>query len=116
MKEGVIKFEEEFTESTGVDPSHIIQLNIWRKVFFSLHLIGRDPSRYEGAAFGNISRRIDPRRAGGKFIITGTQTGGLEVLGAGDYTTIRECIPEKNRVVCQGPVHASSESMTHCAL
>lgn len=116
MKEGVIKFKQEFTRKTPITPDKVIELNLWRKILYALGLIGQDPNRYEGAAYGNISTRDSAGKTRRSFIITGTQTGGLESLTSEHYTTVVECHPQGNLVVCEGPVEASSESMSHCML
>ena len=59
-----------------------------------------------------MSQRLDA----GVFVITGTQTGGIPVLGAQHYATIVRADPEANVVVAEGPVQPSSESMTHATL
>ena len=72
--EGVIKFDLHF-HSSPVEPSRALdELLQWRDVFFRLGVIGQDPARYEGFAYGNISHRSG---SGNQFIISGSQTGGL---------------------------------------
>jgi ribulose-5-phosphate 4-epimerase/fuculose-1-phosphate aldolase len=86
---------------------------------YLLHFIGQNPQWYSGFSYGNISQRIPPfdvppeqRR----FIISGTQTGGLEQLTSAHYTRILACRPAYNQVDAEGPVLPSSESLTHGAL
>lgn len=117
MKEGVRKFQEVFTKTPPIDSGTILELNLWRKILFSLNLIGQHPSRYGGTAYGNASQRLDRGVTNKRtFLITGTQTGGLENLTNEHYCVVSEYYPEKNLVVAQGPIQASSESMTHGTL
>jgi ribulose-5-phosphate 4-epimerase/fuculose-1-phosphate aldolase len=117
MKEGVTKFQAVFTRTAPIDPQKIIELNLWRKVLYSLKLIGQDPSKYDGAAYGNLSQRLDYDKTHKRaFIITGTQTGGLETLTHEHYAIVLEHYPEKNLVISEGPIAASSESMSHGTL
>jgi len=117
MSEGVIKFNLEFTRTPSVDPRRIVELNLWRKVLYSLKLIGKDSGRYGAAAYGNVSQRLDrPATHKSAFIITGSQTGGLEELTEKHYAIVLACYPARNLVVAEGPMEASSESMSHWTL
>jgi ribulose-5-phosphate 4-epimerase/fuculose-1-phosphate aldolase len=114
-REGVIRFDLQFTPGTPVSMDSIRTLNAWRRVLWQLGLIGRDPHRYGGEAFGNVSRRIAPAGTG-RFVISGTRTGEREELDVSEYSIVEECAPRKNRVVATGPVKPSSESLTHGVL
>lgn len=117
MKEGVTKFQQVFTRTSPVDQKGIIELDLWRRILFAMKLIGQNPGKYEGAAYGNLSQRLES--GGGRkrrFVITGTQTSGLESLTSQHYAIVSECYPEKNMVACEGPIEPSSESMSHCML
>ncbi len=50
------------------------------------------------------------------FIISGTQTGGLAILDGRHYARILSVDAAANRLRCEGPLDASSESMTHAAV
>jgi hypothetical protein len=116
QEEGIIKFQQIFIKKQPLSYETIGELNCWRGALFLYGLIGRDPKRYNGAAYGNVSQRIEPYDAPikkRKFIITGTQTGKLEELTEEHYTTVVEYNYESNSVVTEGPIKASSESMTH---
>jgi ribulose-5-phosphate 4-epimerase/fuculose-1-phosphate aldolase len=119
QQEGVIKFELEFRAAPPLPDAALREINAWRKVLYLLRLTGQDPARYDGLGYGNISQRLEPfdappeRR---RFIVSGTQTGGLAELGPGHYTTVLESYPEANRLVAEGPIRPSSESLTHGAL
>ncbi|MGB0514487.1 MAG: class II aldolase/adducin family protein, partial [Wenzhouxiangellaceae bacterium] len=53
---------------------------------------------------------------GRRFIISGTQTGHIERTGPGHWSTVTEYDIDANRVLCEGPVQASSEALTHAAI
>ena len=116
MEEGVIKFDLQYTESAPVPGETLTELNAWRRILWQLVLVGQDPTRYDGYGFGNVSQRIPPLDApAGKrrFVISGTQTGGLETLEAAHYTVIHSYDPHSNQVIAKGPIWPSSESLTH---
>lgn len=117
--EGVIKFQMEYTVAPALPGAELRELNAWRKILFMTALIGQDPNRYGGYGFGNISCRIDSTWQAGEqahFAITGTQTGGQAELTPDDYVLVTACYPEQNKLVAQGPVKPSSESLTHGVL
>ncbi len=117
MQEGVIKFVQCFTKKDSVVVSD--DLLVWRRIFYSNGLIGQDSQRYGGAAYGNLSQRLSPydcpvnKRS---FLISGSQTSGLEVVSSEHFSVVVEYYPDRNFVVAEGPVAPSSESMTHGAL
>ncbi len=116
VQEGVIKFNLQFREAPPVSSELLREINAWRKILFLLKLIGQDPYRYGGFGFGNISRRMDFYPEGPdhrKFLISGTQTGGLTELSSENYSTVLECLPEENLIRAEGPVRPSSEALTH---
>ena len=118
-QEGVVKFKQHFTEKLPPEYSSIRELNLWRRILFSLKLIGQSPDKYDGFAYGNMSQRIAPYkypRNKRRFVITGTQTSGIENLTANHFATVLEYYPERNLVVSEGPIEASSEAMTHGAI
>jgi len=108
LDEGYIKFDLEWVERPPLDLTSIQELNYWRAICFEQNLIGETKG---GIGFGNISRRT---RAG--FIISGTQTGGVPILGPEHYTEVTAFEIDRNWLRSEGPVKASSESMTHAAL
>ena len=114
--EGVIKFQLEYTPGPALPYAQLRELNAWRKIMFMTALIGQDHSRYGGYGFGNVSSRLDAAALPGqqhRFAITGTQTGGKADLTPDDYVVVTACYPAENRVVAEGPVPPSSESLTH---
>lgn len=114
--EGVIKFDLQYRVAPPVAHNELKELNAWRSRLWRLQLIGQDPQRYDGYGFGNVSVRCGPRDAvRGKraFLISGTQTGALPELDEHQYTLVESYDATANRVVAQGPVKPSSESLTH---
>jgi ribulose-5-phosphate 4-epimerase/fuculose-1-phosphate aldolase len=114
--EGVIKFKLCYRVAGPVSLANLTELNAWRSRLWQLRLIGQDPRRYDGYGFGNVSMRYGARTAErGKraFLISGTQTGALPDLDARHYTLVESYDAAANRVVAQGPVKPSSESLTH---
>ena len=71
-------------------------------------LLGRDPQRYDGYAYGNISVRATTG-----FVISGTQTGGQSRLGQNDLAWVTRFDSAANTLTAQGPSRPSSEAMTH---
>jgi len=108
MDDGYIKFRLEWKrKALDID---IDELNLWRKRLYDLGLIGA----YEnGIGFGNISTRIKDTN---EFIISGTETGKIKALGPEHYTRVTGFDFDKNTLICEGPIKASSESMTHAAI
>lgn len=119
--DGVIKFVAAHVPaplpSSARDVVHA--MTGWRSIVFRLGLLGQDPSRYDGAAYGNVSARIGPfpgKRGTRTFAISGTQTGGKEVVGEDDFAVVTSWDVKRNRVASHGPALPSSESMTHGAV
>jgi len=107
--EGVIRFNLEFTQAPPPPDDDVAGLIHWHSILHDLGLIGQDPARYGGYAYGNLSRRHD---AGG-FLISATQTGGKTVLLAEDFCHVTAWNIEENSVTAHGPRPPSSESLTH---
>lgn len=118
-QEGVIKFHLEYREGPPLPAENLREINAWRRILHLLRLTGQDPRSYAGLGYGNISQRLGPfdapplRR---RFVISGTQTGGLAELDGGHYAVVRACDPERNRVAAEGPIRPSSEALTHGTL
>ncbi len=99
--------------------SQVRELAAWRRTLWEARLVGQDAARYEGAGYGNVSRRLGPlERPPGRrrFVITGTQTGGLPALAPAHFAVVEAYDPAHNRVVSAGPILPSSEAMTHGAV
>jgi len=114
--EGVIKFDLCYRMAEPVALAELDELNAWRSRLWQLRLIGQDPLRYDGYGFGNVSQRHGRHTAAcgeRTFLISGTQTGAMPELDPGHYTLVESYDAATNRVVAQGPVKPSSESLTH---
>ena len=110
-EEGIIKFQLDFTEAEPLPPEVFKELNIWRDQMFTVGLIGKDPERYEGFSYGNVSQRLSA--GNDAFIICGSQTGGTPLLNEQHYVTVDSCNFDSNRIEAHGPIKPSSESLTH---
>jgi len=110
-EEGVIKFSRRHTPATLPAWAELHDLQHWFVCCRQRGLIGQDPDRYCGAAYGNLSQR-----ASHGFLVTGSQTGGLETLGREHFAWVQEVDANRNLVVSSGPIAPSSESMTHAQL
>jgi ribulose-5-phosphate 4-epimerase/fuculose-1-phosphate aldolase len=111
--EGVIKFQLDFKTAVSLPQAELSELSAWRDVMVQLQMIGQTPERYAGYGFGNISRRYPLDGCPNAFLISGTQTGGAATLTPEQFATVLNCYPEENRVLAEGPMRPSSESMTH---
>jgi ribulose-5-phosphate 4-epimerase/fuculose-1-phosphate aldolase len=119
--EGVVKFVCGHTRAPLAESGlvRLPPLLAWRRILWRLGLIGRDPARYGGAAFGNVSARVPPfpgERGARRFVITCTQTGHLESAGAESMAVVETYDAERNAVTSRGPCEPSSEALTHGAI
>ena len=119
--EGVIQFESEH-EQRELDRNRYgdlaCDLVAWREIMALTGLVGRDPGRYEGAGYGNVSARVGPPGAAigrRSFLITGSQTSGKRCIDLSDFALVESYDCGANRVLSRGAVMPSSESMTHAA-
>lgn len=110
MKDGVIKYKCDLIDSKPVSEALIFDLNHWRTKLYLEGLIGED---VEGIGYGNISQRIN---LSNEFIISGTQTGNLDLLEARHYSLVKSFNIAKNKLSCEGKIRASSESLTHAII
>lgn len=108
IDDGVVKYQA--IHSHGDIPFHpqLAKLDDIRTQLFDLNLVGAYPN---GVGYGNVSIR-----SGDGCIISGTATGSLRILGPAGYCQVQSFDIVKNTVHTLGPVPASSESMTHCAI
>ena len=58
MDEGVIKYQLAFTPGPALAASLLAELIAWQRILHALGLLGRDPERYGGLAYGNLSIRL----------------------------------------------------------
>jgi hypothetical protein len=120
--EGVIQFKAQHDArplSWDALAEPCARLDAWRSVLKRLGVVGQLPGRYQGAGFGNLSARLPPypgERGHRPFVVTGTQTGGVERLGPSHWCVVQRHDHRANQVVSRGPVLPSSESMTHGAI
>lgn len=120
--EGVTKFALEH-ERRALEPrvfSEALEaLAAWREILARLRLLGRDPTRYAGAGYGNVSVRVPPfgdvGRGRRRFLISGTRTGGVPALTLEHVCVVERYHVAAGRVWSFGPVTPSSESLTHAA-
>jgi L-ribulose-5-phosphate 4-epimerase len=109
-EEGYIKFSCEWIKAEPLPLQQIESLNWWRERLYELGLVG---AYSDGVGFGNLSQRLGGSE---QFIITGSATGNLEHLTECHYTTVSRYDIERNFLCCEGPIKASSESLTHGAV
>lgn len=112
QQEGVIQFKLSHRAGEAVHYAELDALSYWHERLHALHLIGQDPARYDGLAYGNMSHRLNNNT----FIISGTQTGGMSTPGAAHYAHVDNCDIANNQVRSHGPIRPSSECMSHAAI
>lgn len=116
-QEGVIKYTLDHSNKSIGDSICISEINAWRLIFYKLELIGQLAGRYGGYGFGNISHRISPPNSQQlQFLISGTQTGNIEVLTKQHYCTVISANPDKNTIKSEGETPPSSEALTHASI
>ena len=111
-QEGVIKYNLRYQQSNALLDHDYADLNLWHQHFKASVILGQDPDRYDGLGFGNLSERLD----GQSFIISGTQTGGLDRLLPEHYAQVVHADISQNLIEAEGPVKPSSEALTHAAV
>jgi L-ribulose-5-phosphate 4-epimerase len=109
MEEGYIKFNCNWIQSEPISSNEITEINNWRDTLYKLGLIGVYSN---GVGFGNISIRYNNQT----FLITGSATGGLNKLTESHYVLVNEYNLKQNSLTCNGPIKASSESLSHAAI
>jgi ribulose-5-phosphate 4-epimerase/fuculose-1-phosphate aldolase len=109
MDEGYIKFNCNWIRNNNISKERIIELNESRAIMYQRGLIGVYP---DGIGFGNISIRYHEN----KFLISGSATGGLSSLDETHYSLVTEYNLNSNSLTCEGPIKASSESLTHALI
>lgn len=112
QQEGVIRFHLEHEDAPAPVHAALQALLDWHARLYRAGLIGRDPQRYGGLAYGNLSIRTQDEG----FIISGSQVGGKATLRAEDLAQVTACDIEANHVQSRGPRRPSSETMTHAAV
>ena len=115
-QEGVIKYDLDFNIKPPLPQTMLATLNAWRTILYRLRLIGQSPGLYNGLGYGNISQRLKRSNKTGKinqFVISGTQTGASELLQPAQYCLVTQVLAKQNRIIAEGPVKPSSETLTH---
>lgn len=119
--EGVIRFRFDHRREAlpGALAPLAAELAGWRRALVAAGVVGRDPARYGGFGFGNLSART----AGGEapagrraFLVTGSQTGHLADLDLAGFALVESWDAAAHRLASRGPAAPSSESLTHAAL
>lgn len=110
IDEGYVKFQAHWEESAPLAALHIQELNAYRQKLYDLELIGAYANEI---GYGNISKKYNTK---GHFIVSGTATGNLSKLNTAHYALVTKVEPEHNKLWCEGPIMASSESMSHAAI
>lgn len=108
-QEGVIKYNCNWIKTGSFDFEQFEAINYWRNCLYELGLIG---VYGDGLGYGNLSFRVN----GNQYIITGSATGGFNHLTKEHYTKVISYNLETNSLTAQGPIVASSESLTHAAI
>jgi len=111
IDEGYTKYAVDWHRASPLPAATVAELNACRNRLYAAGLVGY----YEdhGVGFGNLSIRDGD---GPGFIISGTGTGQIERTDERHFCRVTEYDIDANRVVCHGPVQASSEALTHAAI
>ncbi|MFK7955877.1 MAG: class II aldolase/adducin family protein [Lysobacterales bacterium] len=110
--EGVIQFDLDYTRAPLSSNDRLQSLFHFHQLLQRLGWLGREPNRYDGAAYGNVSSRCAQPSG---FVISATQTGHL-TLNAQRVCQVSGVDLEHNHVVASGPMKPSSEALTHAAV
>lgn len=110
--DGVIQFQLHHRAAPPPDAAATEVLSGLRDALHARGWIGRDPARYGGLGYGNVSRRLEADA----FLVSATQTGHLATLAAGDWVTVVAASPATNQLWSEGASKPSSESLTHAAI
>ena len=114
--EGYVKFQQERRETGPLETSLWQPVESARQILFEAGLIGMyRGGDLDGIGFGNVSRKEQVARDAA-IIISGTQTGARTSLDGRHYVRVLSAVPAENRIICEGPIDASSETMTHAAV
>jgi len=109
-QEGTIKFNAHWTEAPAFPQEIMEEMIQTRQKMFAQGYIGEYAP---GLGYGNISMRYGE---GAQFLISGAKTGRLPEALPQHFTHITEVYPDRNEVHCQGPIIASSETMSHAMI
>lgn len=107
--DGYVKYTSLWTK-TALLKEDFEELVVYRNKLAALNLIGVYP---DAIGYGNISQRINQTT---QFIISGTQTGQYKIAQTEHFCKVTHVNIAENKLLCEGPVQASSEAMTHAAI
>lgn len=108
--EGVIKFRCDWHMAEAPSFDNASLFGQWRSRLMELGLLGVDS---DGIGYGNMSVRQPDKKS---FVITGTQTGHITEFDPAYCAEVTDWNIDENKIRCQGPLKASSESLTHGVL
>lgn len=110
IDEGYIKFNAHWVKTEPFPFENLKELDQYRQKLYRLQLIGAYDN---GIGFGNISCIAPSDSDTQAFYITGSTTGNFPILDNNHYALVQSFNIAKNELHCQGPIIASSESMSH---
>ena len=113
IDEGYIKFNPHWVKSPSFSYDGLTALMEARQKLYRKNLIGAYPS---GIGFGNISVRNPLAVHSNAFFISGSATGHIPQLTKAHFSLVTKVDIEQNILYCEGPVIASSESMSHAVI
>lgn len=108
--EGYIKFQAAYEKTEPFSAAELAKLMQYRQACYALGLIG---TYSDGIGYGNISQRINDTDS---FYISGSATGHFAELEEVHFARVTQIDIDRNTVYCDGPIVASSESMSHAVL
>ncbi|MBS3744791.1 MAG: class II aldolase/adducin family protein [Wenzhouxiangellaceae bacterium] len=111
IDEGYTKYTVDWHRAPALPAAMIVELNDCRNRLYAAGLVGYYEAH--GVGFGNVSILAPDGRG---FIISGTGTGEIAHTDERHYSWVTDYDIDANRVVCHGPVQASSEALTHAAI
>ena len=115
LEEGVRQYKLSFTPSGRIDFKERELLDSWRLRLQEAGLLGRDPKRYGGLAYGNISIRRS-KAPENSFIVTGSQTSDWAPDERDVYAEVNAANILTNSLSARGAIEPSSEALTHAAI
>jgi L-ribulose-5-phosphate 4-epimerase len=135
--EGTIQFAYELAEPSSTDllaPSLVASLSAWRTMLKRLQLLGQVPGRYDGFGYGNLSGRTSIQNTAKDtapesiqesiqetiqqegFVITASQTSGVNTFREEHLVTISGYNLSRFWVDAIGQQPPSSETLTHAMI
>lgn len=111
--------EKTLDEIVNIKITDIEELSNIREKLYKEKLIGEKVLDGKKVNYGSISKLLPPYDAPKnrkRFLISGSETGGLKQLKEENYTLVFECNPEEGSEIQSGAIGASPEIMTHGTL